>query len=882
MLPTVAVPGSHVHAMDNPEPILLPVLPGSHPHETEATGQQSTIPVPGSHIHEPSAGEGQTADEPRPPSTSTEVQRSMDNRDEATQTNEAAATSGADLTAETKEGAESSYLRRADPKSLPSYPSAGLTHPESAGAAAALLAASSPRTVEVWHPNPTSAAGAAASLAHTGAKPVEVWKPNPISAAGAAASLAHPQSGAQEVHQPAPEVKSDWPLRGALGAMNSQKNQASLEAEHAQRPRAGSSPPHLTATTRARRDSGFSAEDEAAAHERHTSLQLNKPEEGQGSASNRRPMYPHLEGAARQRAEERLAKIGYTPPTVAASTASAAGHRASDLGSGRRRSASLSSTNLRDARNRTEQDEALQRAEEQKRGHDALLLMNVARKNVEARLAEQDRLIAERRRIFLQEEWAAQATRVAARQAEAEIRDTVRHIDIGGGAHFSEEELRRIAERNVKPVLEDLDKRSAEYHEQQRKKREQELARKLSKGKERRSFFGVKREALAPEGEQPTEEARPAEAAEIERHERSAAVSPEEQRVTDREENVDAVPAAPPERRRSLLEKLTGKKIGHPTEGTDHGHKHFNALGMVRDRVLHKTRDDSNLPGPAGEAEVLRPVSTEPVVPPAAPGVSEPAIPVPAPSAAVTAPAAVAEGVAVAENVAAAAVRLTPEPSTTNVPAAAATSAEPTSIPAATPAAASALAAPAGPSERHEHHHHHHHHNNNKTPFLSRLGRICHLPSPHSRSPSPPAPAPPSAEPHHDSRASIGSVFLDRLGRRSVVAPPTPEAGDVEEVIVSPTVAVQEGIVQPARVTETMVVSETIEVPTGRVVEVVETLIPPGVPTGQLAAAEAVGGVERAGIIQEGETPDSFPIALNSPASPQKEESRESKFTERL
>lgn len=107
------------------------------------------------------------------------------------------------------------YLRTADARDLPSYPSAGLLHPEVAGAAAALLALRSHKPAEVWRPDSISVAGAAASLAHANPEHVGIWKATLNRPAGKAPSSPPPSQ--------MPEVSKRWSLGGAIGAMQNSK-----------------------------------------------------------------------------------------------------------------------------------------------------------------------------------------------------------------------------------------------------------------------------------------------------------------------------------------------------------------------------------------------------------------------------------------------------------------------------------------------------------------------------------------------------------------------------------------------------------------------------------------------------------------------------------
>lgn len=194
----------------------------------------------------------------------------------------------------------------------------------------------------------------------------------------------------------------------------------------------------------------------------------------QTSDRTERPRYPHLEDAARQIAEERLARIGYTPE-----------HHSS------RRRFPLRSHSLTKSRSevRAEQiDVEMQGLEgsQKKRGQDALLLMTVARRNVQDRMSAQDRQIAESRGLVSREDWNKVATEIAQRESDARQE---RHgkIDIGGGLYMSQDEIDVIAARNVQPVIDDLHERQAADIEQRRAAAAAAEEKRLDRESEKRS-----------------------------------------------------------------------------------------------------------------------------------------------------------------------------------------------------------------------------------------------------------------------------------------------------------------------------------------------------------------------------------------------------------
>ena len=88
--------------------------------------------------------------------------------------------------------------------------------------------------------------------------------------------------------------------------------------------------------------------------------------------------------------------------------------------------------------------------------------MTVARRNVEDRMSQQDRQIANSKGLVPRTDWEKTATEIAQKQSDARLQHPGHgKIDIGGGAYMTQDEIDAIATRNVQPVINDLREQAA-------------------------------------------------------------------------------------------------------------------------------------------------------------------------------------------------------------------------------------------------------------------------------------------------------------------------------------------------------------------------------------------------------------------------------------
>ncbi|KAH6672924.1 putative Eisosome protein 1 [Halenospora varia] len=110
-------------------------------------------------------------------------------------------------------------LKYAQPRDLPSYPSAGLKKDDSAAGAAASLGWANQKPFEHWKPDPSSSASTAAMRAKD-YKMAPLWQPEDSAHGAKAALLAHRTGGKVEIWRPEPTTWGNSAATQAMGKKN--------------------------------------------------------------------------------------------------------------------------------------------------------------------------------------------------------------------------------------------------------------------------------------------------------------------------------------------------------------------------------------------------------------------------------------------------------------------------------------------------------------------------------------------------------------------------------------------------------------------------------------------------------------------------------------
>lgn len=203
---------------------------------------------------------------------------------------------------------------------------------------------------------------------------------------------------------------------------------------------------------------------------------------------SRRYNNSNIEEAARKVAAERLAKIGYNSENLR--SASLLGTQGAQASLNRSYTvASATSGDLGRAR-KINADMALMqdnlvRVDAKKRGENAVLLMSAAQRNVQARMSGIDKQVAESRGLVHREDWNAKAVEIAQAGSDKRMKHHGK-VSIGGGAYMTPEEIDAIAERNVQPVLNEINRNTEAERARLEAERARELEMQLDIGESRR------------------------------------------------------------------------------------------------------------------------------------------------------------------------------------------------------------------------------------------------------------------------------------------------------------------------------------------------------------------------------------------------------------
>lgn len=119
--------------------------------------------------------------------------------------------------------------------------------------------------------------------------------------------------------------------------------------------------------------------------------------------------------------------------------------RFSDLGAG--------NTNA----DRAPMQDNLARVDAKKRGDSAVLLMSTAQRNVQARLSGIDKQVAESRGLVRRGSSNTKPLEIAQACSDKRM-EHYGKVDIGGGAYMTPREIDAIAEKNVQPVLDEINR----------------------------------------------------------------------------------------------------------------------------------------------------------------------------------------------------------------------------------------------------------------------------------------------------------------------------------------------------------------------------------------------------------------------------------------
>ncbi|KAK9431983.1 hypothetical protein V1505DRAFT_366909 [Lipomyces doorenjongii] len=428
--------------------------------------------------------------------------------------------------------------RYANPVDLPSHPIVGVDMSSSNKAA---LLAGNVQVKSMWKPaGPSSTATSAAILAHSSPKSPELWKPDPSSREGLAAILskdpkytitsqtgsgaktqmsnvssrpsrlsaaaAHKQYSPNQAHQAGRHTPPLSPKMEAAGAgkyamanvpssisTSQSQERYSLSASAARNaPPTPPSPVEADDTELSRGAAGAALYGKKQPRQSYV--------ESTSTASTQIGSLAALEEAAKRAAATRLSKIGEPQPVYVLST--------STHDKTQRPVTALSGAEYASRRVQLEHQTQVDRERKARETdkYDAVtryeMLLAAAQRNVHSRLDAMDKEAASNY-LFGNKEFNAMALALAEQDIKGKY--TAQHakvFDMGGGVFMSAEEVQQIAQKNMQPVLEELNERAFDQREKDEIARQEKERMKADKAEEKERMKADKAEEKARKKEE--------------------------------------------------------------------------------------------------------------------------------------------------------------------------------------------------------------------------------------------------------------------------------------------------------------------------------------------------------------------------------------------
>lgn len=345
---------------------------------------------------------------------------------------------------------------------------------------AATLAAKSDLSLKLWHHDSTSAAaGTAALLANDNTSAPELWKANSSSQAASAALLAKDKNDVNsEVRNRPSMVSVNAPKNASKAALSAHRTPGqemaaqALPDAYSWREREDSKA-HVTrsASSRVYRQNSTASSHYSTDGRKRSSSVTSASTYGVDPSS----LYniSGLESKARQNAEQRLSKLYLS---------SSSGHqlKISNAGSEAAAHALATTKEENDSRYLKERDAFLQ---DEVKKHVAI--MEHARERAAGSLAKIDQSVTERNPLHNSTHLNQEAVEIAERNLRARLENHGK-IDIGGGKFMTQTEIEDIAQKNVRPVLDEISERAHEQRAADEERRQHEEEDRIRVAEEKR------------------------------------------------------------------------------------------------------------------------------------------------------------------------------------------------------------------------------------------------------------------------------------------------------------------------------------------------------------------------------------------------------------